>query len=467
MCGIAGFIGVSKNPQITHQIATKLFEHLEVRGKDAAGFWGSEPGDEGAVVFHKEPGTPSKLIKQDIWAKTTAKMNLDLMVMHSRSASAGSVPTKNKNNHPFTSHDRSIALVHNGKLPEHHDLRKFYETHSDTDSEVLLRIFEWAAVSTTEEEAQATFPGIDWITASKVMGLKKIFASIKEGYMAAAVAERLQENGGRNLWLFRNQHRPLHIIDVRDRLGQIFFCSTDEIWRKALGEIGEARRFIGRRWIVEVEKDEIWQFATNNDAPVVEDLNCKKFDVTRSNVWRVVEEIKSPLPVIKAQAPFSIISILNENEELTEAEAPRIAHKKRPKPARSVWYPIRPHGEETHNFGILENSTGTKHDTLADFDIKPSGYLDDDDDDVINRDAEIDEPTYREPSFNEFNQDSFDVAALDRICNDIERLGRDIRTTVENKLMEGSMTQNDFQDIIDQLESNKLELEGTLTIAEN
>lgn len=450
MCGIAGFIGVSKNPQVTYQIATAVFEQLEDRGVDAAGFWGTEPGDDGSVIFHKQPGRSSKLVKEDIWKKTLSKMNLDLMVMHSRRASQGAVPEKNKNNHPFTSSDRSIALVHNGKLPEHHDLRKKYETRSDTDSEVLLRIFEWAAINTTQEEARAELPGMDWITASKVMGLKKIFSYINKGVMASAVAERGHENGERTLWLFRNrmpidkEDRPLYVIDIRDRLGQIFFCSTDDIWRKALTHCPTARQFIGRRWCIEMPADEIWYFNTNNETEgVVSDTSCKKISITKGHVWRPLEDIDNPFPVIEAaKPPFSVISYLNEKDDLAIENAPKVAHKKRHQPMQK-WYPIGGSDSEVSSSNLI--------------DIKEPGvsYIDDDEESV-NRDADVDIAP-----FDECNT-GFDLTALSNLCSQIRRLAADIETTVENKHHEGSMTSGDFQGILDSLESTGLDLRATL-----
>jgi hypothetical protein len=453
MCGIAGFIGASKNPDITYQIATKLFDRLEERGNDAAGFWATEPGDDGSVVFHKEPGASSKLIQQEIWRKTIAKMNLDLMVMHARRASTGADPKKNKNNHPFTSSDRSIALVHNGKLPEHHDLRKKYEVRSDTDSEVLLRIFEWASINTTQEEAQVELPSMDWITASKVMGLKKIFSYINTGVMASAVAERGTENGERTLWLFRNsmphgqQDRPLYVIDVRDKLGQIFFCSTDVLWRKAMTDCPQARQFIGRRWCIEMPADEIWYFNTSNDVPVPDDSTCKKLDVTRGNVWRPLEDVGSPLPIIgcNTQPPFSIISYLNEHDDLNLEDMPKVAHKKRHKTTER-WYPIGGSDNDMRSTSLME--------------IVEPGVHRLTEEESVNRDADFDINSYED------DDENFDLTTLSKFCTEIKRLASDIETTVQNKHMEGSMTASEFQNILEGLETSKLDMEGLLTIAE-
>ena len=61
MCGLAGYIGSSKKPKISYELATALFDSLEIRGMDASGIWGTEPGN-GSIIYHKEPVNSSRFI---------------------------------------------------------------------------------------------------------------------------------------------------------------------------------------------------------------------------------------------------------------------------------------------------------------------------------------------------------------------------------------------------------------------
>ena len=61
MCGIAGFIGESKNSQASFAILSKLFSKVEIRGVDAAGYWMAETGNQGRIFYHKQPGKSSDI----------------------------------------------------------------------------------------------------------------------------------------------------------------------------------------------------------------------------------------------------------------------------------------------------------------------------------------------------------------------------------------------------------------------
>ena len=67
MCGIAGYIGKSKRPKFTYDLITGIFDKLEARGLDASGVYGTEFGEYGKVIYHKEPTRSSDFVKQDFW----------------------------------------------------------------------------------------------------------------------------------------------------------------------------------------------------------------------------------------------------------------------------------------------------------------------------------------------------------------------------------------------------------------
>ena len=140
----------------------------EIRGTDAAGFWGISK--KGTIYYHKEPVRSTQLVQSSSW-RNVGQEEMDLLLVHTRQASQGvGMPQQNRNNHPFTSSDRCIGLVHNGRIPEYNSLRRRYEVNSECDSEILLRIFE-----------QGT---------ERLDGIKDIWGQVQIGQMAVAIGEK-------------------------------------------------------------------------------------------------------------------------------------------------------------------------------------------------------------------------------------------------------------------------------------
>jgi hypothetical protein len=302
MCGITGYIGESKNPIFTYQLITKLFKKSECRGIDAAGYWGTESGNDGRVLYHKEPGRSSDFVKNEMW-KLVCKHNPNLLLVHARGASKSfGEPANNENNHPFTSSDKSIGLIHNGRIDdnEYHSLKQKYELKTQCDSEILLRIFEAGENDTNFSQQLA--------------GIKDIFGLINEGHMAVAIGERNQ-NGNRMLWLFRNRHRPLWIIDVRDQLGQIFFVSEPNIWEDALRECSKG--LIRNQKLIELPVEEIWQFSVSPEE--ICPKNVQRFKVCKKDLkpWQF-DGNKCISP--KRTASFEVITNLDDKDRILQKE---------------------------------------------------------------------------------------------------------------------------------------------------
>ncbi len=266
MCGIAGFIGKSNNPHVSFSLATKLFEEIETRGTDAAGFWGSR--DNGDVIYHKESIKSGEMVEMDIWNKVR-NFNPNILLLHARASSLGvGHASDNENNHPFVSEDKRVAVIHNGFIPEYSLLEEKYETISRCDSEIVLRMFD---ASANEKED---------IISTRISGLESFFSYVNHGQMAVAIGERVNDSS--YLWIFRNQYRPLWIIDLRQTLGQIFFCSTADIWKKAVSICKEIGGFAGSQRIFELPTEELWVFKISNEKPIVEESNFLKFKINKS-----------------------------------------------------------------------------------------------------------------------------------------------------------------------------------------
>jgi len=265
MCGIAGVIGKSKDPDFSHDLITKLFERTETRGEDASGFWGTSKNN---IVFYKQPIKSSEMVKKSLWGNLRDK-NLDMLLTHCRAATPGvGKPAQNVNNHPFVSDDRLIGLIHNGNISEeYNDIKEDFNLASECDSEVLLKLFEsvkWD-YSRFFERMTSKF---NIPIAKRISGVRNIWRRIKKGHMAVAIGEQLEQQ--RCLWLFRNEHRSLWLVDMRDELGQIFFCSTPEIW-------DEVATF--KKTLIELPPEEVWFFLYPSNTPL-DDEHLHRFMLT-------------------------------------------------------------------------------------------------------------------------------------------------------------------------------------------
>ena len=282
-----GYIGQSKNLSLTFLLTTKLLGKSEVRGIDATGYWGTESGILGSVIYNKEPIRSSLFVQKEVWTQIN-QYNIDLLLTHARGASKGvGEPQINSNNHPFVNSDKSIALIHNGRIDdvEYKALQQKYTLKTTCDSEILLRIFE-------------TFDQDD------LLGIKEIFSLINEGHMAVAVGKRGLD-GSRTLWLFRNQYRPIWIVDLRDILGQIFFISEPSIWAEVIANCLEIREQIINQSLIEFPSEEIWHFKL--DAEELTPKNPTRYKVSKDQLipWSF-DGIKSN--IIEKNPSFNIVT---------------------------------------------------------------------------------------------------------------------------------------------------------------
>ena len=244
-----------------------------------------------------------------------------MLLVHARGASKGlGEPSVNRNNHPFVNTDYSIGLVHNGRVDdtEYAFLKKQYGVQSQCDSEILLRIFE-AGETYGYSYLKKILANVEH--PQRFAGIKDIFSNIVEGHMAVAVAERGLDKE-RMLWLFRNKHRPLWIVDMRAYLGQIFFVSEPNIWEEAAANIG-IKHIIKTQKLIELPTEEVWFFKIDNDESYPK--NVKKYEVVKGTEISYGQNSKF-CPVIKKPPKFKVITQLNENDQIlkTYREFPEI-----------------------------------------------------------------------------------------------------------------------------------------------
>jgi len=134
MCGIAGF-SLSKNSNINAQaLAHALLCSIEDRGYMASGYAYQEI--DGSISVHKGAVTGSLL--------SVAGLPEDAsnVILHTRLATHGSIDV-NDNNHPVWSPNKGIALVHNGVIHNHHQVRAMLtDKLPEVDTSVIPALLE-------------------------------------------------------------------------------------------------------------------------------------------------------------------------------------------------------------------------------------------------------------------------------------------------------------------------------------
>jgi len=133
MCGIVAYIG----PREAYPIILKGLKRLEYRGYDSAG----------VALLDKELQVYKKKGKvADLEESLVGKhLHSNIGIGHTRWATHGE--PNDRNAHPHRSASGRLAMIHNGIIENYAQLkedlmRKGYNFHSDTDTEVLLNFIE-------------------------------------------------------------------------------------------------------------------------------------------------------------------------------------------------------------------------------------------------------------------------------------------------------------------------------------
>lgn len=136
MCSVVGYIG----KKYSREFVMEGLSRLEYRGYDSAGFACLHP-DNQQIVYTKSKGS-LKNLEQKI-----KQFPIDgfLGIGHTRWATHGVASTDNA--HPHFDCQKTISVVHNGIIENHHFLKNQLEKeghvfHSDTDSEIIAHLLE-------------------------------------------------------------------------------------------------------------------------------------------------------------------------------------------------------------------------------------------------------------------------------------------------------------------------------------
>ena len=133
MCGIVGYTG----PREAYPVILKGLKRLEYRGYDSSGV----ALLNGDLKVYKKKGKVAELEE----FVTGKNMHAHTGIGHTRWATHGE--PSDRNAHPHTSADGTIAMIHNGIIENYTSIKqellnKGYTFTSDTDTEVLLNFIE-------------------------------------------------------------------------------------------------------------------------------------------------------------------------------------------------------------------------------------------------------------------------------------------------------------------------------------
>jgi len=135
MCGIFGYVGARN----AIDIVIEGLRRLEYRGYDSAGLAGVQ---ENQIVFSKEVGKIS-VLEREVRKQT---FQVPAAIAQTRWATHGKATQVNA--HPHFDKERSLALVHNGIIENHDDLRRGLKDQgvsfvSETDTEVVAHLIAY------------------------------------------------------------------------------------------------------------------------------------------------------------------------------------------------------------------------------------------------------------------------------------------------------------------------------------
>ncbi|MDE1724456.1 MAG: glutamine--fructose-6-phosphate transaminase (isomerizing) [Thaumarchaeota archaeon] len=172
MCSIIGYLGVSS----AAPIIVKGLKRMEYRGYDSVGV---ATFSEHQISVRKGVGKVlevNKTVKLDELSGTTG-------IGHTRWATHGMVTDTNAHPHPSSSGE--VAIVHNGIIENHEELKKDlqhkgYTLKSQTDSEVIANLLQYNYDKTREIKKSI----ID--TVSELKGNYAFVAVFQDGTLAAA-----------------------------------------------------------------------------------------------------------------------------------------------------------------------------------------------------------------------------------------------------------------------------------------
>lgn len=201
MCGIAGFSLSAESKISVRRLSNALLSELDVRGNQASGFAFQTNNSQG--LFKSDVAGAALPLK-------VLPRSARNVILHTRYATHGSIKVM-ANNHPVTSPDDSIALVHNGVIYNHDLVRTEIDPADnlpEVDSSVIPAILQQFNRDFNKLNMLDGDAAVAWLDNSEM------------GVMRVA----------------RISHSPLFIAQLKD--GSFVFASTQDILESALKKAG-------------------------------------------------------------------------------------------------------------------------------------------------------------------------------------------------------------------------------------
>ncbi|MFQ3275617.1 MAG: glucosamine--fructose-6-phosphate aminotransferase (isomerizing) [Candidatus Nanohaloarchaea archaeon] len=169
MCGIIGYRGTED----ASEVVRKALEKLEYRGYDSAGI--ATVGNP-SLKIEKGEGTIDDVLDTE---KLKEGLDGEVGIGHTRWATHGEV--NDTNAHPHTGEEEHVAVVHNGIINNHEQLKEELdaEMKSDTDTEVIPHLIE-IELQKTDDLKQVCENVME-----KIEGSYAVLATLKTGEMLA------------------------------------------------------------------------------------------------------------------------------------------------------------------------------------------------------------------------------------------------------------------------------------------
>ncbi len=264
MCGIYGYVGEAKKPEVLNKLMRIIGIISEVRGVDGTGFLAISDDE---LITEKAPIKASLFFEtSEYFHEAIVEKRCRIFIGHNRAASVGEVNVKNTQ--PFVGD--KWAMVHNGTMGDDafdlaQEMRVKSKVEGDTDTEAFFRCIEKAD----------SFNG-DL--------LPKV-----ESYSFIAVNFIDKE-----LYFARDWHRPMCVVDLRKELGVRIFCSTLQI-------VQEAVNYTNKAGLTNIEVKKMKHFFTKPLHGYTVDLDSLEFN----NTGRYEED-----PVLEEEEPEVVDSTI-------------------------------------------------------------------------------------------------------------------------------------------------------------
>ena len=229
MCGIVGYIGFRE----AWPIVVKGLHRLEYRGYDSAGV----ALIDDTLNIYKKAGKVSDL-ELSVHGKN---LNGKIGMGHTRWATHGE--PSDRNSHPHTSGDGSLAIIHNGIIENYSTLKETlisrgHTFRSDTDTEVLIHLIEDIRNQTDLDLREAVR-----IALSEVVGAYAIVIMDKndpEELIAARKGSPMVLGVGKDEYFIASDASPIieytkNVIYLNDN--EIAFIRRDELLIKSIDNV--------------------------------------------------------------------------------------------------------------------------------------------------------------------------------------------------------------------------------------